>query len=210
LFRSVLSNFPGDSLHLVIVDPGVGTDRHILAARTNNGVVIVPDNGILEVIAQTVNIDACLRVDCQRFATPSPCPTFHGRDVFAPIVVALLLGKRFEQLGDTVVKPRVSQRCMPRVDASRLIGEVVHVDHFGNLITNLDPEAIGKLGCDVEIQVGGGLIHGICKTFAFVPSMSLGCVFGSFNTLEIVVNGGSAASTLSIGIGSPVRVRKRQ
>lgn len=179
--------FPSGTIHLCVVDPGVGTQRPVLAIRKEGRFFIGPDNGVFSFIypGQTVT-EVTWRPET------SIAATFHGRDVFAPVVVEILKGKVPEDLGHPFDKP-VS------FDISHDM--VVHIDRFGTLVTNIDERKL-KQGC--AVIVGGRRIDRIAKTFADIPSGEAALIRGSASTVEIAANRSRAADILQAKTGMEV------
>jgi len=186
--------FPGGTVHLVVVDPGVGTERPALAVHTGGHFFVAPDNGVLDPVVQ--------RDDVQAFRLPVPSgvsATFHGRDVFAPAAALLASGASLEGLGSRVAGALAS---LPLIERDPGAGEVIHVDRFGNLITDLLP---GSLEPDCLIWLDDHLIGPVRTTFADVQPGERLAYIGSGETLEIAVRDGSAARVLGAAVGTAVR-----
>jgi hypothetical protein len=209
VLKTILDAFPPDTIHVAVVDPGVGTARKALAVKLECGSILVgPDNGLLSwVLAMEARWEArsLENPDTWRSALSQ---TFHGRDLFAPVAAHLALGFPFDQLG-----PRCSPEMGSWLRAGRrdgkLLGEVVHVDHFGNLITNITEEDLGgtdKLAAWVVELCGTAALPGIAGTYGDVPPGAPTAVMGSSGHLEIAVNQGHAARILSAGTGTEVIV----
>jgi S-adenosylmethionine hydrolase len=186
--------FPKGTVHLAIVDPGVGTSRRALAASAGEHLFVAPDNGLLSFLEKPRVVS---------LAIPSnAAPTFHGRDVFAPAAAALASGARLESLGSHVTDTTHAPLPTPHHDGTALMGEVVYVDRFGTLISNIP-------GPDVEpgvrIRVAGTDVGALRRTFGDVERGSLAAFVGSGGTVEIAVRDGSAARLLGVGVGAEVR-----
>jgi S-adenosylmethionine hydrolase len=186
--------FPKGTVHLAIVDPGVGTSRRALAASAGEHLFVAPDNGLLSFLQKP-----------QFVSLPTPkdaAPTFHGRDVFAPAAAALASGARLESLGSHVTDITHAPLPTPHHDGTALMGEVVYVDRFGTLISNIP-------GPDVEpgvrIRVAGTDVGALRRTFGDVERGTLVAFVGSGGTVEIAVRDGSAARLLGVGVGAEVR-----
>jgi S-adenosylmethionine hydrolase len=186
--------FPKGTVHLAIVDPGVGTSRRALAASAGEHLFVAPDNGLLSFLQKP-----------QFVSLPTPkdaAPTFHGRDVFAPAAAALASGARLESLGAHVSDTTHAPLPTPHHDGTALMGEVVYVDRFGTLISNIP-------GPDVEpgvrIRVAGTDVGALRRTFGDVERGTLVAFVGSGGTVEIAVRDGSAARLLGVGVGAEVR-----
>lgn len=188
--------FPAGTVHLVVVDPGVGTERRALAASAEGHLFVAPDNGVLSIVPGV----RCVVLPVLRDASP----TFHGRDVFAPAAARLATGARLESLGSRVPNPHRLPFPEPYHDGSTVVGAVVHVDHFGNLISNIPADLIQPaMTFSVSSQEVGVLRH----TFADVPAGRPLAYLGSGGTVEIAVRDGSAAGLLGAGLGNEVRGR---
>lgn len=192
--------FPPETVHLVVVDPGVGSERAALAVRAGGHTFIGPDNGVLT--HPTSVSDQPIRM----LKTPEGAsPTFHGRDLFAPAAARAASGIRLEELGPEFTgTPVILSVAEPHHEGKSLIGTVVYVDRFGNLITNLDQDAVPSYGVlEVEeIEIGR-----LQRTFGDVAPGELLAYVGSGGQVEIAVRGGSAARRLGLGVGGRVRVR---
>jgi S-adenosylmethionine hydrolase len=189
--------FAAGSVHVAVVDPGVGTDRAALALEADGHLFIAPDNGLVGALARRSDAVAH-RVDLSRLGLPEPSRTFHGRDVFAPVAAELARGAvSIEDLG-----PRITPRQPPAAAPSR----VVTIDRFGNLITNVEGAELGAEVVGVEI---GGRRVALAGTYAEVPRGELVALVSSYGTLEIAVRDGNAAQALGVSKGEPVRLEKR-
>jgi S-adenosylmethionine hydrolase len=191
--------FPDGTVHLVVVDPGVGSARHPLALKAQGHSFVGPDNGVFTHIFQDREVDVVV------LRTPSDAsPTFHGRDVFAPAAAALARGAQLSTLGvplDGIPFRFAYPR--PRVEGSSLVGEVVFVDHFGTLITNLTAEIVPPHAHVVVRDLDLGELR---RTYSDVASGGLVAYVGSDRSVEIAVRDGSAAERLAIKVGGRVRV----
>lgn len=200
--------FPPGTIHLVVVDPGVGSPRRPLAARAGGHSFVGPDNGVLDPVlaaagdAEAVAID--VRVPYHRLSS-----TFHGRDVFAPTVGRLSLGARLRSLGDPVADPVRLELPRPRSTAPGVMeGEVIAVDRWGNLVTSLTAEALGEGGVrrSAAIRVGRRTVHGIGAYYAQAAAGAPIALINSNGHLEVAVNRGDAAKTFHARRGTRVLV----
>src|SRR2546425_5719956 len=194
--RSTL--FPYTTLfrsHLAVVDPGVGTDRRVLAASPAGPFFVAPDNGLL----------SFLPADAHFVGLPIPvdaAPTFQARDVFAPVAGQLPLGAPLSHVGHPVTEVYRSPLPTPHHDGTLLSGEVIYVDRFGTLISNIPGDAVEP---GVRIKVAGTEIGTLARTFGDVGRGALVAFVGSGGTVEIAVRDGSAARLLGVGVGAEVR-----
>jgi S-adenosylmethionine hydrolase len=187
--------FPEGTIYVAIVDAGVGTDRRVLGATRFGRFFLAPDNGLLSFLslnAQFISIPVL----------PEAAPTFHGRDVVAPTAAVLSTGRSFESLGTAITDPVYLPLPIPRIDGDALVGEVLYVDRFGTLISNISPNAV-KPGAN--IAVAGMDVGPLRRTFADVAPGALVAFTGSGGTVEIAARDGSAARLLGLGVGAEVR-----
>ena len=194
LLARAWQRFPAGTVHLAIVDPGVGTARRALAAAGGGHLFVAPDNGLLSFLAEPHFV--ALKIP------GGAAPTFHGRDVFAPAAAALANGMRLEELGSPITDPYVSPLPSPIHDGTAVMGEVLYVDRFGTLISNIP-------GPDVEpgvrIRVAGTDVGALRRTFGDAERGTLVAFVGSGGTVEVAVRDGSAARLLGVGVGAEVR-----
>lgn len=198
--------FPPGTIHLAVVDPGVGTSRKAVAIELETGFLVGPDNGLFTgVLEHAAMVGTVALDDPAWWLTRHPNSTFHGRDIFAPVAAHLAIGVSLRDLG-TALDPETLVR-LPEPLCERkegvITGCVHRADGFGNLLTNVD----GRLleGRCWSVQAGGTEIRG-CETYADAPPGSLLALVGSDGFVEISVNGGSARSTLHLGARAPVKV----
>ena len=207
--------FPAGTVHLVIVDPGVGSARGAVAIVTSNAIFVAPDNGVLTYVWRDAldrwGAEACTVVELAnpRFWLPQISNTFHGRDIFAPVVAHLSCGISLEELGPRLI--RITEADLEQPAAGRngeLVGRIIHLDHFGNCITNITPQHLEQAGFGQQliVKIIDQRIAGISRTFTDVAVGALIALIGSNNRLELAVRNGSAAQTLGVGIGDIVRV----
>lgn len=203
-------HFPKGTIHVAIVDPEVGTQRKILAAMGDDHFFIAPDNGLL-----WPTLSHCSRTEIHRIDNPKlyrhpVSRTFHGRDIMAP--VAAYLSRKFDlkALGPSIKLENIHPMAdmgAKRVDSRKLEGRIISVDRFGNLITNIHCDELADLGVQSAlILLGNTKIHGLTEAYANGKTDQCIAIIGSRNTLEIAVNGGSAAQLLGKGRGDSVRV----
>lgn len=204
--------FPRGTIHVAVVDPGVGTHRNILACRTDHYYFLVPDNGLLGPTLQRHPLRACVAVSNEDFFRRPVSLTFHGRDIFAPVAAHLSRGLPLEELGPPASPAELLRFPEPRqVDEGRVLGEVLYCDHFGNLITNIQEEDVRRISEDpagVLITVGGTTIGGLSSAYAAERPGILLAIIGSTGFLEVAVNLGSAQELLGAEVGAPVEVRR--
>ncbi len=201
--------FPADTLHVVVVDPGVGTDRNILAARFGGQTFLFPDNGVISVVASKMPLEAMVTVRNRQYLPTLPASaTFHGRDVFAPIAAHILNGLDIRNLGTLPGKYTLLDMPSPTVSESAAVGQVVYVDRFGNLITNLSRSFLVEHAYMEELRVtcAGRDIGPLQHSYGYVPQGATVAVINSMGMIEVAVNQGRACDVLGIGVGAEVRV----
>jgi S-adenosylmethionine hydrolase len=199
--------FPTGTIHLVVVDPGVGSQRRGIALRTRHATFVGPDNGVFTpFLAERT---ACVALTNRDTHRRSPSATFHGRDIFAPVAAHLANGLALDELGPPVLDPVSLPEAKPerRADGTVQV-EIMHVDHFGNLITNLQvsewrTEGSGLEGVRVHVRSSALTVR---RVYADVPTGELLALVGSGGFLEIAVREGSAARRLELTVGDSVRV----
>ncbi len=192
--------FPAGTVHLAVVDPGVGTSRAALAVSTSNHWFVGPDNGVFTPVLHGTVVEAV--------ALPTPenaSPTFHGRDLFAPAAAALSRGVPLDTLGEPFAgMPERLAFTEPHYEGKTVVGEVVYIDRFGSLVTNLTTELVPVYA---TLEVEDLDLGPLRRTFADVTAGGLLAYIGSGGAIEIAVRNGSAARRLGVGVGGRVRAR---
>lgn len=212
VLEAAAPDFPAGTIHLAVVDPGVGTARRALAVRARGPLFVGPDNGILEWALAAADAEARSLTEA-RYFREQVSRTFHGRDVFAPAAAHLACGVSIDQLGARVSDPVRLEWAAPRLDEGALLGRVAYIDRFGNALTNLKTDLVAATFPGVpeerlEIEVGTRSIPGISRSYGDAGVGTIVAIMGSSGRLEIAQVGGDAASRLGLGEGDPVRVRK--
>jgi S-adenosylmethionine hydrolase len=200
--------FPRGAIHLVVVDPGVGTARRALAIETADAWFVGPDNGVASVAVPARAVRRIIDVSHSRYRLRPVSRTFHGRDVFAPIAAALASGVDPSTLGPRVRTMRRLVVPKPRRRARTLVGEVLWIDGFGNATTNVS--ATDLAGADfrgrrLSITIAGHVVP-FRPTYAAVPLGRPVALVNSSDLLEVAVNGGSAAADLGARVGVRVEI----
>ncbi len=225
VLHTVHRHFPPRSVHLAVVDPGVGTERAAVILDTGQGLFVAPDNGLLSFLFMekrsageptiamvdsdgTISVQVpegwrAVRIAESRFWMPSPSRTFHGRDIFAPVAAHLCRGEPPESFGPPMGSLRSFEIPLARkLPAGAVEGAVLHVDRFGNLITSVRGEDLPR--GTVVVEVGIHAIQGLSRTYA--EGRGLTALLGSAGYLEIALPGGSARDATGLGVGAVVRV----
>jgi len=208
--QAALPYFPSDTLHVVVVDPGVGTARALLYVEVGGQRLLVPDNGCWTLLPGPVA--RVIRLAESRYWRHPVSATFHGRDILAPVAGQLSQGLDPCQLGPAVTEWVRLEVPPPRWEAGQAVvtGEVVFVDHFGNLITNIGAALLaGWQGRTLAVRVGTHVVPQQVRTYGEAEPGQLVFLLSSTDLLEIAVVQGSAAARLGAGVGTPVRVESR-
>jgi S-adenosyl-L-methionine hydrolase (adenosine-forming) len=207
VLKTVFPDFPPGTVYLAVVDPGVGSERRPLAIRTAcRRTLVGPDNGLFSWILKEQPAWEARVLQEARFWKPVVSGTFHGRDLFAPVTAHVARGGTFKTLGP-VCHPRMGAWVTAGKAGNDLHGEVIHVDRFGNLITNITREDLGGVSAQHQwsFELPGNLrLRHLSWTYSDRPVGSTVAVIGSSGHLEIAVNQGNAAQILALGAGSPV------
>jgi S-adenosyl-L-methionine hydrolase (adenosine-forming) len=213
--------FPQDTIHVVVVDPGVGGPRRAIILETDNAIFVAPDNGVLSYVVQASTSKRISRptimklpAELQAFEITNSkywhhpvSPTFHGRDIFAPVAAHMSLGTPLNQLGQSIPSVSVFPLPGPKVDADgNLVGHILHIDHFGNLTTDIASEDLPSGGC--SIQVAGRQIGSLSHSYQ--QGRGLLALIGSSGRLEIAWKGGHAARLLESRVGDELRITRRR
>lgn len=202
LLGAAFPSFPEGTVHLAVVDPGVGSERRILAARTASGLLLAPDNGLLTPLLDRV--EEIRSVEKADLFLPSPGQTFHGRDRFAPAAAWLLRGEPFAALGPAVDDPVRLPIEPPRREEDRLVGRVAHVDRYGNLVTDIPASWLPAGPCRVEVGSRATDRHASC--YAEIPPGEAAFLSGSLGTIELSLNGDDLARQWGVSRGTVVRI----
>jgi S-adenosyl-L-methionine hydrolase (adenosine-forming) len=207
--RACIPYFPAEAIHVMVVDPGVGTDRAVLYAEIDGHRLLAPDNGCWTGVMQKGSKPATiLRLTESRFWRQPVSATFHGRDIFAPVAAHLSLGENPGNLGQPCQDWIQLERPSPIIEADRLVGEIVFIDHFGNLITNIPGEAFARIrGRQVRVLVNDQEVTQVVRTYGEAEKGTVVALVSSSDLLEVAVTGGSAEKRLGTRVGTPISVR---
>ena len=217
--------FSADTVHVAVVDPGVGTSRNAIALVTPAGTFCAPDNGILSFVLKDLLVPDQVRFEslefgktvavpvpdgCEAFEISDPAymlvpvsNTFHGRDVFTPVAAHLTLGLKPNRLGEPLPELAILNLFTIERHGDTVAGRIIHVDRFGNIVTNISSDQLPQ--GDIVVEVADRKIHGLSATFA--DANGLLALIGSHGYLEIAENLGSAAHSLGLGVGDAVVAR---
>ncbi len=211
LWRAV-PYFPPGTIHLAVVDPGVGTARRGIAAQLGDYSFVGPDNGLISLILERVTEaqgkPALVQLDRPEFWLPDVSHIFHGRDIFAPVAAHLASGITLEQLGSAIHDPVLLNIPRPVRTSIGWRGQIIHADHFGNLATNIHASQLGPT-THLVITVNQHQIDGLVSTFGERPPGTLVALFDSSGSLAISVVNGSAKQLLGANIGDEIELQVR-
>ncbi|OGG54118.1 MAG: hypothetical protein A3F84_09970 [Candidatus Handelsmanbacteria bacterium RIFCSPLOWO2_12_FULL_64_10] len=202
--------FPPGAIHLAVVDPGVGGVRRAIAIRTERYTFIGPDNGLFSRACARERVLEVVQITNRRYALPEISRTFHGRDIFAPAAGHLAQGVPLSALGPPAPDWAQLPDLRPTISGNVMIGGVIHIDRFGNAVTNVtEPDFRTFVGSGhFEITVHSLALTALSDSYDAVPPDAPLAIFGSGGELEISVNGGGAGSAFGIQRGDEVRVAK--
>jgi S-adenosylmethionine hydrolase len=208
--KSAYAYFPEGTVHAAIVDPGVGTDRSIIAAQAGDHRFIAPDNGLLEPVLAAGDSPVIHRVENEKLFRHPVSPTFHGRDIIAPVAAHLSAGLALKDVGPVMALADIHPldvRDARWISPDVIEGRIISIDRFGNLMTNIHTRELKNLGeTELLIMAGDATISGLRTTYAQGTSGEPIAVISSRNTIEIAVNEGNAAHTLNLAKGAVVHV----
>lgn len=203
--------FPQGTIHVVVVDPGVGSQRRAIAVETERCYFVAPDNGVLTRALMRENNVKCVELVHSEYFLNEVSNTFHGRDIFAPVASHLSLGIKIGQLGkriDDLVELPITK---PEVRHGEIIGSVIHIDRFGNIITDISIELFRSVVPNkaFTIIIAGVKLNKINMSYAEAPIGHLVALFSSFGRLEIAINQANAAEIMKVQKGDSVQINWR-
>lgn len=219
ILRQSLTWFPEGTIHVAVVDPGVGTDRRIILGRYNGRYVLVPDNGLLTLVHRDLAPESLHVVEDRRCFLSDLSTTFHGRDIFAPVAAQLANGARPQAFGRSTDRLEVLSLPYPAAVTGEVIsGRALYVDHFGTLVTNIRQEQLpggcsgpsaaeGSRGIEKTVWVNGVNVGPIRSTFCDVPVGEPLALVGGTGMVEVAVNQGRAVDRF--GLPDDVRIEIR-
>lgn len=201
--------FPPDTVHVVVIDPGVGTARRPIAAKVGSQYYVCPDNGVLtfiinEALSKKIPIESIL-LDNRKFWLPAVSDVFHGRDIFAPIAAHIANGIKMHVLGSSISDLTIQQIPTPVSTEDGYSGEIIYIDNFGNIVTNISKQLLNQ-STDVIIKLCSIELKGMVKTFGDRPPGEIIALYGGSETLIVSVVNGNAAKKLNAKIGEKVQV----
>jgi S-adenosylmethionine hydrolase len=198
--------FPQGTVHVAVIDPGVGGARRAIALAADDRFVVAPDNGLVTYVVRAAASWRCVEVGEPHYMRPAPSATFHGRDIFAPVAAHLARGVGLERMGPVLDGPRMLDVQPAEKAEGEIRGRIAHVDRFGNLITDIPADWVDEAW---RFAVKGHAVGGLRRTYSDVDRGELVAVIGSMGTLEIAAREASAAEALGVARGDPVTATRR-
>jgi len=210
--RNTYPYFPEDTIHVIIVDPEVGSDRDAVAVEHDGHFFVAPDNGILTLALQTTRPDKIISVRESVYTSRNISPVFHGRDVFVPVAAWLSKGVAIDLLGTRKTELTDLRWGLPSWDKQKIIGQVIHIDHFGNLITNISERFLDHWAAGTSFRIGlaGWDQLKLSKIYSDVEPGDPVALIGSGGLLELAVYQADAAELFDVKIGSQIMVEKEK
>ena len=214
LIRETFSYFPGGTVHLAVVDPGVGSNRRLLALEAADHFFVGPDNGLFWPVFHDFEGAKAVQLTQSRYFLQSITPTFHGREIFAPVAAHLSLGLSLPSLGPAVRDLTKLTTPQPRIEAGVLCGEIIRTDHFGNLVTNISGKELTNFlqSASPRIEAGKLVIRKLNRIYADCEEGEPLALINSSGLLEIAVNLGRASEYIGLNngeiVGALVQVRR--
>lgn len=208
VLADVTELFPDDTIHVAVVDPGVGTDRLIVYARIGKQNFVVPDNGLLGELLERSPAEQIVKIENREFWRETVSNTFHGRDIMAPVAAHLGLGVSPQKLGPVVESISRLEFPKPQIRPGRIDGVILEVDSFGNLITNITADMLVGYPTDERVCIVCGIYEtfGILSAYAQQHADMFVALVGSTGRLELAIVEGNASKRLGLQAGMPVTV----
>lgn len=202
ILKTAIPYFPKESIHCVIVDPGVGSNRSILLVETDASYFLAPDNGVLHYIFQEHEIKSVHQVNNSKFFLDKISTTFHGRDIFAPVAAHLSLGIATSEFGSPISEYDRGQMNAPIIETEKTMGEILFFDHFGNAITNIPDSLISEKA----FVLCKGIKIPFHTTYSNAADKTPLALIGSHNHLEIAIRNGNAREQLALEKGQTITI----
>jgi len=199
--------FPEGSIHLAVVDPGVGTARRRIIVQGGRCFYVGPDNGVLSLAVKGEGVVKAVEIRSEEYFLPRLSRTFEGRDIFAPVAAHLARGVDIDEFGPEIRSLVSLSIAEPERRGGEILGEVIHIDGFGNITTNISENMVGEIavGASVEVIIGRvSKTTPFCRTYGEVPAKSPLLTLGSSGFLEVAVNQGSAEKLFKAKVGDRV------
>jgi len=199
--------FPAGTIHMAVVDPGVGSTRRPLVVSANEQFFVGPDNGIFSYICDRESSHRTFHITAEKYFRPAPGSTFHGRDIFAPVAAALSNGVKPEELGREIDDEVRLDSLDPLIkNDGKVKARIIHIDRFGNCITNITRDLFQEWE-NARLLINGKKIREFRNFYGEASRIAPFAIWGSAGFLEISVNGGSAAKILRVKRGDKVVIK---
>jgi hypothetical protein len=213
VLASAAPYFPPDTVHVAVVDPGVGTKRRSIIVETRRSLYVGPDNGLLMLAAYKEHITNVYTIDNPKYMLSDVSKTFHGRDIFAPAAAHLARGIRPSDFGPAIKEYMIPEFTKPHIKDGELQGEVLHIDDFGNIISNITLDELEKVGFpkgdSLIVRLGKKTVTiKFCSAYGEVPASTPLALIGSSNFLEVAVNQRSASEIFKTKVGEVFHVHE--
>ena len=211
LLHQAAPYFPKGTIHTVVVDPGVGTERRRIIVQGTHSLFVGPDNGVFSLAIQKEGFVKAVEITEKKFMLPNPSPTFDGRDIFAPVSAHLACGVKVDEFGPTVSNVVTPSYSRPTIKRDKIIGEVLSIDGFGNIITNIPCSLLNSFKAvegdlfRVTVNETSETIK-LSRAFGNVPIGTPIMVVGSSNFLEVSINQGSGSNIFKADVGSKIEL----
>ncbi len=210
VLASVAPYFPPNTVHVAVVDPGVGTKRRPIIAETSRSLYVGPDNGLLMLAAHKEHITSVYTIDNPKYMLSDVSKTFHGRDIFAPAAAHLMRGNKPSDFGLAIQDYLLPEFAKPHQRNGELRGEILHIDDFGNIVSNItleDLEKMGLRGNSLLVRLGNKTLSmRFCSAYGEVPAGTPLALIGSSKFLEVAVNQRSASGIFKAKVGEAFHV----
>jgi hypothetical protein len=216
VLKTAFRYFPKGSIHVIVVDPGVGGRRRIICVKKEGHFFVAPDNGVLSLVMAQGEAECICVITNEKYFMKPVSRTFHGRDIFAPVAAYLSKGVPMPSLGEETGTSDMVTLPIPTAylsSAGELVGSILWIDHFGNLVTNIDQDALKRFRgerawADLVICLGRSTIQGVSTSYNAVKKGAPICLIGSRNLLEISVNQQDARTYFKARVGQTIRVKE--
>lgn len=208
VLRNAYTYFPEQTIHVVVVDPGVGSDRRAVIVEVPGHTFVGPDNGVFSPVYHHESDPVVTEITNRAYMLPEISRTFHGRDIFAPAAAHLAAGVKSEAFGDRISDFIPGNATVPVLHENRIGGQIQHIDHFGNIITNIPESMFTDVtdGKTFVIRTGAYGFDRVCTSYADAAAGEPLAILSSAGFLEVAVNGGNAAERLGVKRGDRVEV----
>lgn len=207
--ESAHNYFPKNTVHLVVVDPGVGSERRSIAVKTKSAIFVGPDNGVLTPVI--VASSPVYELTNKKYFLDSPSSTFHGRDVFAPASAWIAKGTALSKMGRKISDPQILQFPQPEVKENVISGKIIHIDRFGNCISNISLNLLNatfQAKDSLTLKIGKTSIQDIASHYSQCDRGDLGCLINSWDKVEIFCREGNASNKLKCRVGTSITIKK--